>query len=183
MHKYFLAILLTFCIECAAVPAQILILRHAENSIDGKEFTLRGEERAAALAPYLSKAPNIISHGKIAAIYATKGENDSSLTQETMAPLSKVLGVEINKNYQNNEYLLAAQEILSKQEYNDKLVLIAWDQQFIPKLVHALEVKENIPVWRDNIYDQIWKIEFTKDMIPKLIIQQQMLLYGDRPGR
>ena len=51
IKNYFLAFSLTFLFgEAAAQPAQVLVIRHGEKPESGEHLSLKGQERAAALA-------------------------------------------------------------------------------------------------------------------------------------
>src|SRR5690348_14777746 len=84
-----------------AIPARVLLIRHAEKPPTGNQLSIKGKERAAALAPFFAESREWQKYGKIAAIYAARpGKEEGSVrSQETVEPLSKLLNIPIQADY------------------------------------------------------------------------------------
>ncbi len=155
-------------------PDQVIIIRHGEKPEEGDDLTVKGRERAAALAPFFSDG----DHQTPVAIYA-QGPSDthhSRRSVETVTPLAHELKLSL-KIYHQEESAEMVKEILAKPEYDGKTVLICWSHKAIPGLVTALGVA-NPPVWHGPVFDRLWIIKF-KDGKATLQDMPQHLLYGD----
>jgi hypothetical protein len=157
-----------------ARPDQVIIIRHAEKPQHGHDLTVKGRERAAALAPFFldcDKAAPV-------AIYA-QGPNDdhpSRRSVETVTPLAHEMKLDV-KTCHRGENAEMVKEILSKPEYEGKVVLICWSHKEIPGLATALGVVDP-PDWQDGAFDRVWVIKL-KDGKAALQDLPQRLLYGD----
>ncbi len=179
---YLLAFCITFfAVEVAATPAQVLLIRHGEKPPTGEHLTVKGKERAAALAPYFMETDAWLQYGTAVAIYATKIDADdkSYRTQETITPLSLALKVPIKADYIMTEYALAAHEILNEPKYDGKMVLVCWEHKNIHLFAKALGVTTDTPKWQGDVFDQVWSVSFSPNETPNLAIVQQALMFGD----
>ncbi|MBM3300403.1 MAG: hypothetical protein FJY85_10650, partial [Deltaproteobacteria bacterium] len=84
--------LLEFAITAQAMPAQVMILRHAEKFEDRRRIHLnpRGQTRAKALAQFFQSDPRVLEHGVVAAIIAQRPSDRkrSVRCEETVEPLA-----------------------------------------------------------------------------------------------
>ncbi len=155
-------------------PDQVIIIRHAEKPEHGHDLTMKGRERAAALAPFFLGGEN----GTPVAIYARGPSNDhpSRRSVETVTPLAHELKLDVQTCHRggNTEMI---KEILAKPEYDGKVVLICWSHKEIPGLATALGVA-NPPVWLGQVFDRLWIIKL-KDGKATLQDLPQRLLFGD----
>jgi hypothetical protein len=96
MHRALIsvAILVLASGAARAQPAQVFLIRHAEQPEEGNEFLLKGRERAAALAPFFLGTDALLENGPPAAIYAQAQKHKSSSARpiETVQPLARLKG-------------------------------------------------------------------------------------------
>jgi hypothetical protein len=190
MQKYTLLVLVTLAASvlagppALAQPAQVLIIRHGEKRPERSavSLSLKGQERAMALVPFLTQTLGLLSHGLPVALFATKiAPNDPShCTLDTLTPLSYYLKLPIQAHYVNKDYPWLAQEIMTDPAYEDMSVLICWDHRYIPKLAVALGVHPEPPKWPEKVFDRILVITF-KGGKASLVNLPQRLLFGDSP--
>jgi hypothetical protein len=166
-----------------AQPAQVLIIRHAEKPQEKSATTLslKGQERAMALMPFLTQSPELIYRGLPVALFATKiiPKDLSQFALETIAPLSQRLRVLPDAHYAKWEYADLAQEVMTNLKYENRSVLICWDHEYIPRLAAALGVP-GPPAWPDNVFDRVWSITYQGGQA-SLVNMPQRLLFGDSP--
>jgi broad specificity phosphatase PhoE len=180
-----IALLLTMVTYTDAKPAQVIIIRHAEKPEEGDHLSVKGMERAAALAPYFLNTPPVLEYGKPVALYATNVTPDdkSFRTQETLAPLAKELNLEIKHPYTKDQYADLAREILNNKDYEGKMVLIAWEHHNIPALAKALGVNPEPSRWHGKDFDRVWTITYKEDGRVKFNTFSQELMYHDASNR
>jgi phosphohistidine phosphatase SixA len=166
-------------------PTKILIIRHGEkpgdpatdNADDGRDLSPRGFERAAALAVYV---PNTFAPPDF--LFATEESKHSNRPVETITPLAKALGIEINSKHADDDFQKVADDIRNNAKYAGKLVLICWHHGKIPKLTAALGGSPPFDPWPGTVFDRVWSLDLP---VPAgaagLPVQNisQMLLFGD----
>lgn len=169
-----------------ALPKQVLIIRHAEkpgdpgadDQIDGPNLSTRGYERAGALAPYV-----LARFGRPDFLFAAQATANSNRPFETITPLSKAIGVEINSKHADKDYGKVAAEILGNPKYAGKLVLVCWHHRRIQDIATALGAKPPVSKWPGSVFDRVWEISYPTDgsAAKNLPVQDhpQRLLYGD----
>lgn len=188
-----------FSVYLDAVPKTVLIIRHGEKTekdqeVDFKQWhfkkskplSVRGWERAHALAPYFYKGSDIVNkYGEIKALFAPKPDNyyKSVRPIETITPLSDLLKIRINTDFALDKDQIPA---LVKHVKNDKglhgqVVLIAYEHKHIPELLDAFDVKNHLKKWPSKVFDWVVVLEFDVNSgeCVKYKIQPQQLLYGD----
>ncbi|MFZ5449226.1 MAG: histidine phosphatase family protein [Thermodesulfobacteriota bacterium] len=165
-----------------AQPAQVLIIRHAERPFQegAVNLSLKGQERAMALVPFLTQTPELTYRGLPVALFATKiiPGDLSHFTLETIDPLSQRLRVLTNASYAKWDYANLAQEILTNLKYEKRTVLICWVREYIPRLAAALGIFPEPPPWPENAFDRVWVITYKKGQA-SLVNLPQRLLFGD----
>jgi hypothetical protein len=172
------AVLVSFTKPAIAEPGQVILIRHAEKPSDGHHLSLAGRERAAALVPYFQEAPDVTELGPPVAIYAQKSTeaNKSHRPVETVAGLVRALKVEV-RQFGHEDFKAMIHEIVSKADYEGKLVLVCWEHRALPDLARELGIKEP-PTWPDKVFDRAWVIRF-KDGKAHLKNLPQRLMFGD----
>jgi broad specificity phosphatase PhoE len=164
-----LKILIYFCAgiifssSVFAIPARILIIRHAEKSTDSNDINLsaKGYRRAEALKHLFKVHPEYASKGLPAAVFAAKyipGKN-SKRSIQTAAPLSNSLGLNVETPYKGSDFSKLAELILKSKSLSNKVIFISWVHGNIPKLATAL--RGNCPQdWDgDQVFDRVWVID------------------------
>lgn len=150
--------LLSFLLLGLFVPAlcgqsTVFIVRHAEKAKsegNDPELSETGHARAEALA-------RMLSDSQITAIYATEFKR----TQETAAPLAKVLGVNVSIVPSKN-----TAELASKLRSQNGNALVVGHGNTIPDLIKTLGITTSINI-TENDYDNLFIVVL--DEKPRLI--------------
>jgi hypothetical protein len=145
-------------------PAQIILIRHADKPADSKNPHLSpaGVQRAERLVSFVTTDPAVTRFGLPVAVFATRTtRNDNGQrTQETVAPLARVLKLPVQTPFLGKDYAALAQLILADPVYAGKTVLICWNHEEIPQLAAALGVTPEPPKWKGSVYDQVYLISY-----------------------
>lgn len=165
---------------CYAMPAQIVIIRHAEKPHVGNELNEKGWDRARALVTFVKNNSEINQFGTPAAIIATKPHRDGSSVRmvQTLEPLSKALNLPIIAQYERNQAKKLAESIEDQAKYTGKTVIICWQSETIPKIAKALGLKKGPKHW-DDAYDRAWILRYKDGKVVEFKDIPQKLLPGD----
>jgi len=163
------------------LPAQILIVRHAEKpglaevdqESDGPDLSTRGFGRAAAMAYLLTERT-----GPIDFVIAAADSKHSSRPRETVTPLADRLNLQINLNHPQDDFQGLADAVFSHDKYAGKTPLVCWHHGKIPDLAAALGVVNPPRPWPPQEFDRIWVITFASPTAT-LSIVPQCILFGD----
>jgi len=140
-------------VSTGAAQSTIFIVRHAEkaqNSGDDPDLSEAGRARAESLA-------NLLKDAAISAIYTS----DAKRTQQTAAPLAKVLHVE--------PATIAAKDraaLVTKIRNSSGNVLIVGHSNTIPELIKSLGITTPVTI-ADNDYDNLFVVVLEEK--PRLI--------------
>jgi hypothetical protein len=163
------------------MPAQVIIIRHAEKPLYGNILSTKGRERAAALVPYFLDTPDILVYGTPSAIYASGpyGDDSSIRSVETVKALAIALKLPLKDCYTHDEYPKMIEEIKKSPEYNGRMVLICWEHQAIPDIARAFGALQIPARWPVDVFDRVWVLSFQH--VGKVTFQNipQRLLFGD----
>jgi hypothetical protein len=140
----------------AAKAPKIMIIRHAEKpagkvagvdemgASSGHHLSVRGWQRAGALACFFAPAQGPLQNlllAKPAFIFASAaatdpepGDTRSRRSEETVAPLAQLIGVDINLNFSKGQETALAHAALAC----NGPVLIAWRHEGIPLISNAI---------------------------------------------
>jgi broad specificity phosphatase PhoE len=147
-------------------PAAIILIRHGEKPEDSKDVHLApaGVKRAEELASFITTDTAMKRLGLPVAIFATKAAKDGNgqRTRETVAPLSRKLGVPVQAPFRTKDYASLAKLIFRDAAYAGKTILICWNHEKIPELVAALGVRPQPPKWEDDVYDRVYVISYSR---------------------
>jgi hypothetical protein len=147
-----------------STPAQIIIIRHAEEPADqaNPHLSPAGRARAAKLVAFLTSDPAMTRFGPPVAIFATATTKDDNgqRTQETVAPLAKALKLKVQTPFHGKDYAELAKLILANPAYSGKSVVICWNHEEIPQLVGMLGVSPEPPKWKGSVYDRVYLITY-----------------------
>jgi hypothetical protein len=118
-------------------PRQIVILRHPEKPIDPRDADLSqaGEERArmlASLIPIRFPNPDLL--------YASAPSTNSNRPVAILTRLATASGLKINCNFADQDYAVLATDLLNKQKYDSKLIIMCWHHGHIPDFAMDLGV-------------------------------------------
>jgi hypothetical protein len=177
-------------------PTKIMILRHAEKPgdaepvglrasgrADPESLTVRGWQRAGALARYFAPLDGRFPHPALAtptAILATRSEQGAGASRrpkQTVRPLADLMGVEIDHRFAKGEEAAAAAFVLGLSG----VVLVSWVHERIAPFVAALPGAPAVPQhWPEDRFDVVWVLDpapaggWTLTQVP------ERLLAGDR---
>lgn len=145
-------------------PATIVLIRHAEEPNDPRNphLSKEGAARADLLVEFMTHDPAMIRLGTPAAIFATETTNDGNgqRTQETVAPLAKVLHLQVQTPYHAKDYGKLARRVMSDPTLAGKTVVICWNHEWLPQLASALGVTPIPPKWKNKVYDEVYVISY-----------------------
>ena len=177
---------LLFIATVQAMPAQVMIIRHAEKYEDRAKIHLnpRGLTRAMAFAQFFQTDPRFLEYGLPAAIIAQKPSQKkrSVRCEETVEPLAQVLGQKVINRFAYGETEELANWLRAGAEWDSRSVLICAQHQDILPLAKALGVPQvRQVVWPHETYDRVWLIDFSpKDgTVTSFRDIPQCLLFGD----
>ena len=170
-------------------PKRIMFVRHAEKpgvpgdgkgggvqpdgSQDGESLTVRGWQRAGALARFFSSRPEL-KPGVIFASGLGHGSK-SKRPMQTVTPLADLLKTEavaLVTTHLKDDLQPLMEDVLSRQGP----VLVAWEHKLIPALVERLPNPPSIPSdWPDDRFDVVWLFDRTDtgwsfSQLPQLVL-------------
>ncbi len=145
MKPFVFSILLLALISAANAQSTVFIVRHAEKA-DSKskdpDLSEAGNARAQALARMLKDAG-------ITRIFATEFKR----TQETAAPLAKILGLEVKSVAAND----SARLVTALHDENGNALVVGHGNT-IPDLIKALGITTPIAIG-ENEYDDLFVVQ------------------------
>lgn len=136
-------------------PADVLIMRHAEEPPHGPHLDDRGRARAAALVKLFPARFALPT-----ALFATRSTRESVRSTETLEPLAAALHLHIDETFGVLEYRQLAEAILTRPAHAGGHVLICWHHETITNLAAALGVVQP-PKWPSKQYDHVWRIRYS----------------------
>lgn len=151
----------------AALPAQIILIRHADEPTDPHDPNLSpaGVQRAERLVPFITSDPVMTRFGLPVAVFATRTTRDGNgrRTQETVAPLAQALKLPVQTPFTARDFAALAKRVLGDPAYVGKTVLICWNHTEIPQLASALGVRPRPPKWKVGVYNLVYLITYHDD--------------------
>lgn len=168
-HAALLAATLSFSLHAATPVAQdhlagntVLIVRHAEKPLVGRELTPAGEARASAYAHYFEPFHDGGLKLRVNALYAGADSADSVRPRLTLEPLSHSTGLPLDSSVSTKDP--AALVALLRTQPHGNHPLVAWRHGSIPALLTAFGASPDlIPggKWPNDTYD--WVVILTFD--------------------
>ena len=118
--------------------------------------------RAKEFATFITTDATMKKFGPPVAVFATKTTHDANgqRTQETAAPLAKVLNLPVQTPFLGKDFAALAQQILGDPAFAGKTVVICWNHEVIPELVAALGVSPAPPKWKGSVFDVVYIISY-----------------------
>jgi hypothetical protein len=143
-----------------SMPAQVLLIRHAEKPESGNDLSEQGYARAKALPAFFTKNPVVNRFGPIAAVYAMKAasEDSSNRPVETVIPTAKTLGLIIHAQYPRKIIVPLVSEIKNSPELDGKTVLICWEHKMIPLIAQEFGFFNAPTQWDGHVFNQVWAL-------------------------
>jgi hypothetical protein len=153
-------------------PADVILIRHAEEPESGPHLSDRGRERARAL-PTLFPA----RFPRPTVLFAMRSSRQSARSVETVQPLAASLHLPIDDQYSNARVADLAKHVLTSSDCAGAHVLICWHHDSIRELATALGVSSP-PPWPSSVYDRVWFLQYAGGK-PTLKEESQRLLPKD----
>ncbi len=164
MKRLLFLILLLAVPAVFAQPVQIILIRHAEKPDDKNDphLTTQGREHARALVDYVIHAPELLTNGLPAALFATHATtHDHSLrTHETLEPLARELKLKIQTPVLAKDYKALAKQVLKDRKLQGRTVLICWTHTELTQLAAALGVKPEPKEWKAGDFNRVLLISY-----------------------
>ena len=181
MKKMIKLFLFLFSMNAFAMPANVVIIRHAEKPESGHILSPEGEKRALLIVDYVIKSQDMKAVGLPNFIFASnpKDEESSVRSIQTVTPLAKALKLTINTNYVADDYKKMVAEILSNPIYNQKNIFIAWGHKKIDKIAKKLGVTNYPDEWSDDDYDSVWIVNYKNNAVNNFSIVKQNINLND----
>jgi len=182
------------------MPDTITIIRHAEKPLaknrapfgvtaEGEEnfksLTVKGWQRAGALAVLFAHGSSAIGLRRPTLIYASSPSGPSRRPIETIMPLAAKLHITPNVSFTKGDEAALAADVLTQ----DGHVLICWQHEQIPVLAKYLTGQDAVdrPVpalWPDDGYDDVWSFSRDNDGSWRFtLLAQNIFHHGSETGR
>lgn len=159
-NKLVCVALIVLCFLCFTVfsfAQTVVIIRHGEKPLKGKNLNCQGLNRSLKLPAVLYS-----KFGVPGSIYVPSLDNNISTGHarmfQTVIPLAAKYNLKINSKYAETDTAALAKEIKKQKG----IVLVVWQHSIIPSIVRVLGVQGFKMHWADNDYDSIWIINFQK---------------------
>jgi hypothetical protein len=168
------------------MPAQVIIIRHAEKYEDPHQIHLspKGRTRALALAQLFQSDPRVLAFGRPTAIIAQSPteKKRSRRCLETVEPLAAALGLPVIAQFAYGQAGELVQWLKGQREYDGKAVLICMQHLEVDELAQALGVFDLRPrIWPHETYDRLYILTYAPRDGRLLLFRNlpQRLLFGD----
>ena len=139
----------------------ILIMRHAEKPDDplDPDLSPAGYARAEQLATYLPAA-----FGTPQFLFASTASRHSRRPIETLTPIAKACGLEIDTSFADQDYDALAHTLHHTPRYDGGLTVICWHHGYLPSLADALKANpgDYPDPWDPSVFNLIVKLAFAR---------------------
>jgi hypothetical protein len=140
-------------------PSRILLMRHADKTDDpyDEDLSAAGAARAQHLATYIPE-----TFGKPDYIIATAHSKHSNRPRETVAPLANALGLQVQHDFENEDFEDLADEIFSNPDYKGKTLLVCWHHGKLPAIAALLGAPQGSypDPWPEDAYNIILDLHY-----------------------
>lgn len=180
LRSFLVTILLIFSFAVMALPAQVILIRHAEKAGNG-ELSQKGQQRAQALVAYFKTNPAVLHFGTPVAIYAGAPVNGSGSVRsiQTVTPVAQALGLQLHTEFDRSQGAEMAAAVLQDPHYDGKMVLVCWSHADLADIASAFGVTPQPEAWDGNTFDRSWVIDFNKSGVSGFSDIPQNVLPGD----
>lgn len=141
----------------------VLIIRHAEKPLLGRELTPTGRARAAGYVHYFEPFHDAGLPLRVNALYAGADSADSIRPRLTLEPLSRATGLPVDSTVSTKDPA-ALVALLRTQSHGDH-PLIAWRHGSIPALLCAFGASPALlpnGKWPNDTYDWVIVLRFDR---------------------
>jgi phosphohistidine phosphatase SixA len=116
-------------------PSRIILMRHADkpNDPDDEDLSQAGFARAEHLVTYIPQ-----TFGKPDDIMASAHSKHSNRPTETVTPLAASLGINVEHDFENDDFEDLVDEIFSEAEFHGKTIVICWHHGKLPAIAALL---------------------------------------------
>lgn len=145
----------------------VLIVRHAEKPLLGRDLTTTGQARAQAYIHYFEPFHDGGLNLRVNALYAGADSADSVRPRLTLEPLSHATGLALDSTVSTKDP--AALVTLLRTQRHGNHPLVAWRHGSIPALLTAFGASPSLipnSKWPNDTYD--WVIVLTFDRAGRL---------------
>jgi hypothetical protein len=181
-----LGLLFGWAAVALAMPAQVIIIRHAEKYENPAQIHLspKGRNRALALAEFFQSDPRVLEFGRPAGIIAQSPttKKPSRRCLETVEPLAKELGLAVISQFTYGQAEELVRWLKQQRQYDGKAVLICMQHMEVDELAQALGVAGLRPrIWPHETYDRLYILTYALEDGALLSFRNlpQRLLFGD----
>lgn len=140
----------------------VLIVRHAEKPLTGRELTPQGEARANAYVEYFQHFHTHGGNFKVDGLYAGADSAESMRPRLTLEPLHASTGMELHSAIGTKESPKLVAELRTSKHGTHPL--IAWRHGQIPSLLEAFGASpaQLLPqgTWPDDVFDWVVILHF-----------------------
>lgn len=168
---YLLAVSIAFCARLRAATSSrdhlagntVLIVRHAEKPLLGRELTRTGEARAEAYVHYFEPFHDAGRKLRVNALYAGADSADSVRPRLTLEPLSAATGIPLDSSVSTKDP--AALVALLRTHSHGNHPLVAWRHGSIPALLSAFGASPDLVLggeWPNDVYDWVIVLNFDR---------------------
>ncbi|MFS4457753.1 histidine phosphatase family protein [Bdellovibrio sp. HCB2-146] len=158
-----------------AMPSKIILVRHGEEPLgdEGRELSQVGWQRAEGL-------PRLFQNEGITRLIALKPhkKKGSIRSIQTLQPISQALGLEVQTPYTRTEVSSLVELLATSGEYDNQVVLIAWQHETLADIAHELGAR-NAPEEWGKAFDRYWVLEFKNGTVDSFKDLPQRILSGD----
>lgn len=147
----------------AALPLQVILLRHGDKDPNRKDYNLspKGLLRAMALGRLLPACFGPVERIGTFELNPTNQKNARSY--QTAVPLAVATGVSIQIFWgSRQDSTLAARQLLADPAFAGRSVVLFWEHQRLPLLAQALGWP-GLAAIDDNDFDQMFLLRFNAD--------------------
>ena len=191
--SYFIC--LTIGLKVYALPGQVIVVRHGEKDPVSRQLTEEGQERAGALAYFLTETDYLLQFGQPYAIFASRSIPVSDRlvprTIETIMPTAELLQLPVHTPFSGYQVNEIADLILNSKQYNGKNIVICWNHSSIHDLLNAFGYQAPFSCtfpnnkYPDCRFDLVFVMTFPppappiSQPFPYATVYFQQLLFGD----
>ncbi len=162
-----------------ALPAQVIIVRHAEEPEQGNHLSPKGHARAQAMIGFWRTHPVVAHYGDPVAFYASYSPGKSLRSIETLTPSANFYRRPLFSHFQKEQIRELAYEILNRPDLHGRTVVVAWQHTHIIPMLQALGVQNAPAVWPDSIFNQAAVVRYALGPPARFGMFPQCLLPGD----
>jgi broad specificity phosphatase PhoE len=136
-------------------PQTLLVMRHAEKPADESDPHL--SPAGLARAETLPGRVRLLIGGMVDCVFAAKESSHSDRPVETVTPLARAAGVDIDTDFRDKDYGMLAGQVLAQTKYDGRRIVVCWHHDNLPGFARALgaPVGTYPDPWPSQVFDLI----------------------------